>query len=943
VVSSDGGHLELVPGAELDLDGSRWKVLEVLAGSGEVVLSGAGGEVRTWPLGRLLVGRVRAHADRTPGVAQSASLEDLDDDRLERLRLRVAHALEADCGFRSGDPACPESGEPRPQYDPAITTKQQRLRRKETELAALHAREARRLGLDQMSARTLRRLADDWWEGGRRLESCIDGRWLRLSPGRPSVSEQITEAIEAVQQECLHRSRVTMRTRETLIHQYVREKFGEEVEIPHYSTLRRVWLEWFGPGGTRPRYQRSAAAMDPGGSSVVVTRPGQVVALDTTPLPVLLRAHAFGDAASAHLTLAMDVFSRSLVAFRLTLGSDTTVDVGLLLRDVMMPLPMRPGWGEERGWPYPGVPAALVAEFAGYEVAGLPFFAPDTVTTDHGSVYKSHHLVEVEQRLGCSILPARTMRATDKAACERAFRSAQTLLLESLPGFRGVDVADRGADPEGDAVFTVSAMEHLVATWIVAVWQNRRLGEHAPPWAPDERHSPNTLFAASFAQGGFGLRIPSPDLYYGVLPASYVRIHRKRGVKIKNLWYDGPGLDDHRGRRSPRGGKHPGQWRIRRDPRDRRETFFEDPLTGQWHALRWTGLPPEGQVPAFSDAKVDELMAEAARRGLVPRDDRDLLPVLLDLLKEHVPVEQWPGRRAKRPRASGSGPGRPARSNARRSRPGTGTGPGKRLSPPYRRRSCRCGETRSARRSTPTAGAAGNGPFPRPRGRRARSAPTTASGTRSCCRPTKTKRTPMTDRSASQAGIAPFLRAGPPPDRTTFEGWQQWLRVRGTFVPAPRMTEDQYTSLSARKRALYDLHRTATHVNLVLQRTPMSDKVSALMNTRLRNNALDFEPGTRDGLMISGGGFQGKTATACDVAAEFEGVWRELHQQLLPPPVPGTRDVLAPVVYCKTPVRATPKGLCQAVLDFFGEPQPKALHLLIRSVRDALKHTVRRR
>jgi hypothetical protein len=195
----------------------------------------------------------------------------------------------------------------------------------------------------------------------------------------------------------------------------------------------------------------------------------------------------------------------------------------------------------------------------------------------------------------------------------------------------------------------------------------------------------------------------------------------------------------------------------------------------------------------------------------------------------------------------------------------------------------------------------------------------------------------MSEEPATTAGLAPFLLAGPPPDRTTFEGWQQWLRARGTFVPAPSMTVDQYSVLSARRRALYDLHRTATHVNLVLQRTPMSDRVAEAMNTRLRNNALDFEPGTRDGLMISGGGFQGKTATACDVAAGFEDVWRGLHQQLLPQPMPGTRDLMVPVVYCKTPVRATPKGLCQSVLDFFGEPHPKTLHLLIRSVREALK------
>jgi hypothetical protein len=84
--------------------------------------------------------------------------------------------------------------------------------------------------------------------------------------------------------------------------------------------------------------------------------------------------------------LALDAYTHSLVAFRLTPGSDSSVEMAMLLRDV--PLPMRPGWTPEMEWTYPGVPATLVAEFAGHPVAGRPFFAPETVTSDHGSVYK---------------------------------------------------------------------------------------------------------------------------------------------------------------------------------------------------------------------------------------------------------------------------------------------------------------------------------------------------------------------------------------------------------------------------------------------------------------------------------------------------------------------------------------------------------------------------
>jgi hypothetical protein len=185
--------------------------------------------------------------------------------------------------------------------------------------------------------------------------------------------------------------------------------------------------------------------------------------------------------------------------------------------------------------------------------------------------------------------------------------------------------------------------------------------------------------------------------------------------------------------------------------------------------------------------------------------------------------------------------------------------------------------------------------------------------------------------------LVPFLRAGPPPDRTTWEGWQQWRRSRGSFIPAPRLSVAEYQALSARSRALHDLHRTATHVNLRLQETPMSRKVSDLMRGRLQNNAVKFGPGTRDGLMISGGGFQGKTETACWAAAGFEDLWRSIYEQFLPGRTPGTRDLFVPVAYCRLPVKATPKGLCKTILDVYGDPHPSTLDDLIRSVRATVR------
>lgn len=605
------------------------------------------------------------------GVGQRPRVEDLDEHDLERARIRMAHLLEVETGFRSGSRYWVSAGEPRPEYDPDRTALTERRRAKVAELRSLNRQDARALGLERISERTLERMAAQRDEHG--LMGLADGRWTPPLRGRKSITAEVAEAIHAVHAESLHRSKLSMKTRETMIHQYVREKFGRERGIPHYTTLAKVWKEWFGPQGARQRYARSAAAVETGRARVVISRPGQVVALDTTPLPVKVLDDVFGVPISVDLTLGLDAHTHSLVAFRLTPGSDSSVEVAMLLRDVLLPLPMRPGWGPELEWPYPGVPVALVAEFAGHPVAGRPFFAPETVTSDHGSVYKNHHLVRVARTLGTDLLPARMMRPSDKAACERAFGGIRSLLLELLLGYSGVDAADRGVDPEGDAVWTLQEIEHLLATWIVRVWQNRRLDQYAPAWDPGGLHSPNTLFAAAAARDGIALEIPEPSLYYELLPAHFVKIDGRRGVKVGGFWYGGgsPVLEPYRSRLSARSGRHRGKWVVTRDPRDCREVFFEDPADGRWHALRWNGLPSGDDVPAFSDARVREVLREAARAGLKPLDDQELLPVLLELVAARTPVEAWPTQMSKAQRADRARELARARSAASDRPPGT--------------------------------------------------------------------------------------------------------------------------------------------------------------------------------------------------------------------------------------------------------------------------------
>lgn len=174
------------------------------------------------------------------------------------------------------------------------------------------------------------------------------------------------------------------------------------------------------------------------------------------------------------------------------------------------------------------------------------------------------------------------------------------------------------------------------------------------------------------------------------------------------------------------------------------------------------------------------------------------------------------------------------------------------------------------------------------------------------------------------------------PVRDTLAGWGAWRLARHDFTPAPCMSLVRWRALSPAAKAAHDLARASTHANLPLLGTPMSRAVDRLLSARIRQNAFKARPATRAGVIVSGGGYQGKTETVCEIAAAFEDSWRELHRTN-PETVPGTRDAWVPVAYVQTPVTAKPKSTCKAILDFYGAPTKRmALPELVAQVAASL-------
>lgn len=657
-----GGHaVDLRAGAEFLLDGEPRTVqkewLRAVDGVPVMALARPDGVTELVPVRDLLFRRVvrpsepaAAAGSASPyptGKGQPTGAADLTQAQLDRLQLRLAHALEADTGYRSGDPALALPGEPRPAYDPALVPNvSDRRRNKAAEVKAAAAAlldpgMARAAAVDELSERTLQRLALAWHRH-RSVSAVMDRRHVRPRAGH-STTEALEQAIYEVEDDFpVTRSRVSVTTKYRRLQIRLRSYGVPPEQIPSYSKYRRMLLERFGPTGARQKYRATQQAMPAQGQPVIATRPGQIVFLDTNSFDVLVRDGLFGLPVEAKLTLAMDVYTRSIVGYRFTLVSDKSVDVAMVIRDVMMPMPMRPEWGDDAEWPYPGVPAHIVAEQAGFKVAGKPFMPIEGVTTDHGSVYVSHHVVALSEECGSNLLPARKMRPRDKHAVELTFRVIRQLLLEELPGFRGLDVADRGTDPEGDAIMTLEQAERYVAWFVVHVWQGRALGEYRPSWCEDGKQSPNSLFALSMGQAGWSMQIPDPELYYRLLEEVPVSV-TDRGVKVNGLWYRDDVLQPFL-LPSSRGGRSRGKWMVRWDPRDRREVFFQHPDTLEWHHLRWTGLAAAGEFPSFSDATAAAILKIAKDRRIRPKTDKDLLP-LFEEFYERVTAELGEGRR----------------------------------------------------------------------------------------------------------------------------------------------------------------------------------------------------------------------------------------------------------------------------------------------------------
>jgi transposase InsO family protein len=590
---------------------------------------------------RFVLSRVEPEPIQTSDQESRSGLVLLDAGALSDKQLRAAAELladlnEASSGYRSGDPGRPAPGEPRERFDPGRTTLRDRLEAKAAELGC--------------SVETLRRRRRMVQRRG--LVGLVDGRHSRSVTGA-GVDARLRDAIIAEARELENASDVRKMQFRTRVASRLARESGEPLELPSTrQTFNRIVDEVLASTGlfrlpAKSRRSAQAAPSDMFGS-LVAERPGEFVAIDTTSLDVFAIDPFTFQWVGLDLTAAIDVCTRSILAFRLTPFSTQGVDLALLLSDLLSPTPTDGRWPADVPYPYCGVPENLVLRAfelpSGTALCPRPTVRPRTVVIDRGRNYQSVAFMGACAHLRINVQSARPYRGSDKGWIERLFRTMRERLLESLPGYTGPNVLARGKDIEADAVYFTHELEAIIGRWIALDYQRRPHDGLRVPEMPHLTLSPNEAYEEAVTRAGFIYVPRDPDLHLRLLPVE-ARMIGRAGVEVAGLTYDSPVLDPYRQQRSPLSALD-GKWPIRVDRRELGRVWFQDPRDERFHELRWrhareVARPFGGSALGY----VKRLLVES---GMRRPSEEEIATGLARLLHELSDEDLFRDRRARR-------------------------------------------------------------------------------------------------------------------------------------------------------------------------------------------------------------------------------------------------------------------------------------------------------
>ncbi|MET8439222.1 Mu transposase C-terminal domain-containing protein [Streptomyces sp900116325] len=600
-------------GCRLRFEGQVWTVAAVIAG--QVRLLGERGEVAAVLLPLLFAdpGFEVLNAPAVVKVPPLGLLDALPTAVRERAWAWARHVREVETG-RPDD-----AGEPRPQYDPVSQTLAQREEAKAAELTAAGLR---------TSAVTVRRMRARYRERG--VWGLVDQRTTRPRTALGRADDRVVAAVVQVLEDQRERSSGTLGRLRVYTERALAEQHGAGVvPLPSQATFNRLVHALADAQGllssARQRRWRTARPAPPFTPTIAMA-PGELVMMDSTPLDVLAVLDD-GVVERCELTIALDVATRSICASAVRPKGTRSVDAAVLLAQMMVPAPMRPGWREELAMERSVIPyERLLSVDARCEgAAARPVITPRTIVVDQGNVFISASFVAACESLGISLQPAPPGNGPAKGHVERTFSSINTLFAQHVASYTGSDVSQRGQDVEDEAVWTVPQLKDLFEEWVLCGWQPRRHDGLRHPMMPRQALSSNEMWAALVAVCG---HVPVPlgrDDYIELMPVKRQKIN-DYGIRIGYRTYDSKALNQYRGERSTAAD---GLWEIHYNPHAPGLVWVR--LPGGWADVPW--IHRTLVTAPFTDFTWQHVRRTVQRRGSRAAHEHDIALALRELLE----------------------------------------------------------------------------------------------------------------------------------------------------------------------------------------------------------------------------------------------------------------------------------------------------------------------
>ncbi|MCP3036907.1 Mu transposase C-terminal domain-containing protein [Xanthomonas euvesicatoria] len=372
-----------------------------------------------------------------------------------------------------------------------------------------------------------------------------------------------------------------------------------DLEPPNESTLRRRIASLAEKQVVEKRMGRKAA------QDRFDARPGRfegadwpnaVWQIDHTPMDVVI----VDDVYRRHigrpwLTLAIDVYSRCVAGFHLSLDKPSEVSVGMCLVHGVL---NKEGWLAKMGIPSP------------WPIYGRP----DTVHADNGKEFHGEMISRASAAYGFRLEWRMVATPHWGGHIERLIGTTNAE-IQTIPGTTFANVAARGKyKPHEEAIMTFAECERYVAEYICGIYHQAVHSSLKRP--PIKQFEAGVLGDGTTPARGLPAPIADPKrLRLDFMPV-LKRTVQAYGLAIDGIRYYDPVLDPWVGRRDAKT-KKPLSFLVRRDPRDISVVWFLDPDTDQYYAVPYRNLA----WPHMTLWELREIRVQLKREGRAEVDE----------------------------------------------------------------------------------------------------------------------------------------------------------------------------------------------------------------------------------------------------------------------------------------------------------------------------------